>query len=130
MSNQKIVDEFQRLVAFIKEENDKLIEKKDKKGVTRNNFRIRQLSTVVSILKKFPNKITLKNLDELKEIRGIGKSSISRIEEILKDGKLSELGDFVDTKGEKKAISELEEIVGVGHEALEFYNQGITVLRF
>jgi DNA polymerase/3'-5' exonuclease PolX len=131
MSNQKIVDEFQRLVAFIKEENDKLIEKKDKKGVTRNNFRIRQLSTVVSILKKFPNKISLKNLDELKEIRGIGKSSISRVEEILKDGKLSELGDFVDTKKEKKkAISELEEIVGVGHtKALEFYNQGITSVK-
>ena len=131
MINKKIVEEFQRLVAFIKEENDKLIEKKETKKVSQNNFRVRQLSTVISILKKYPKKITLKNVKDLLEIRGIGKSSIKRIEEILKDGKLSELGNFTDTKKEKKKIiSELEEIVGVGHsKALELFNEGVKSVK-
>ena len=50
---------------------------------------------------------------ELKEVNGIGKKS-ERIKEILEKGKLSEVGDFVDTKKEKiSAINELEEIVKI-----------------
>ena len=131
MSNNKIIDEFQRLVAYIKDENDQYKKDDNKKELNKNNFRIRQLSRVIGILKKYPDKITLKNFKELLELPGIGKSSISRIEEILKNGKLSELGDFVNTKKEKqKALEELEQIIGVGRsKALEFYNEGITNVK-
>ena len=131
MSNKKIIDEFYRLVAFIKEENDKHISEKNTKLVNKNNFRLRMLNNVISILKKFPKKITKNNLKEVLELKGIGKSSITRIEEILDKGKLSELGNFVDTKRDKKkAIAELEEIVGVGRsKALELYNQGIKSVK-
>lgn len=130
MSNQKIIDEFERLLAFIKNENDELSDDQ-KKEKSKNNFRIRQLTNILSILKKFPNKITTKNLNEVGEIRGVGKSSIERIKEILEKGKLSELGSFVDTKkAKKKSIKELEEIIGVGHaKALDLYNQGITSIK-
>jgi DNA polymerase/3'-5' exonuclease PolX len=130
MINQKIIDEFERLIAFIKNQNDDLNDDQ-KKEKNKNNFRIRQLSNILSILKKFPNKITKNNLDEIGEMRGVGKSSINRIKEILENGKLSELGDFVDTKkAKKKSIKELEEIIGVGYaKALELYNQGITSVK-
>ena len=130
MINQKIVDEFERLIAFIKNQNDELTDDQ-KKEKNKNNFRIRQLSNILSILKKFPNRITKNNLNEIAEMRGVGKSSINRIKEILENGKLSELGDFEDTKkAKKKSIKELEEIIGVGYaKALELYNQGITSVK-
>ena len=130
MINQKIIDEFERLIAFIKNQNDELSDDQ-KKEKNKNNFRIRQLSNILSILKKFQNTITKNNLNEIGEMRGVGKSSINRIKEILENGKLSELGDFVDTKKEKKkSIKELEEIIGVGYaKALELYNQGITSVK-
>jgi len=128
MSNQKIISEFERLLAYIKNETENLT---DKKEISKNNFRTRQISNVIILLKKFPKKINIKNLNEVGEIRGIGKSSIERIKEILEKGKLSELGSFVDTKKEKKkSIKELEEIIGVGHaKAKELYEQGITSIK-
>lgn len=131
MSNSKIIDEFQRLVAFIKDENDTHKKNDNKKELNKNNFRIRQISRVIAILKKYPQKITKKNFKELLELPGIGKSSIKRIEEILNEGKLSELGNFVDAKRDKqKAIEELEEIIGVGRSnALDFYEKGIKNVK-
>ena len=58
MSNSKIIDEFQRLVAFIKDENDTHKKNDNKKELNKNNFRIRQISRVIAILKKYPQKIT------------------------------------------------------------------------
>ena len=131
MSNSKIIDEFQRLVAFIKDENDTHKKNDNKKELNKNNFRIRQISRVIAILKKYPQKITKKNFKELLELPGIGKSSIKRIEEILNEGKLSELGNFVDAKRDKqKAIEDLEEIIGVGRSnALDFYEKGIKNVK-
>jgi DNA polymerase/3'-5' exonuclease PolX len=126
--NKTLIDEFSRLIAFIREETDEYQAKKDLKKVTQNNFRIKQLSVVLAVLKKYPKDITLDNFKELKDISGIGKGSIDRIEEILKNGKLKEVGEFIDIKKEKKeAIEQLEELVGVGRaKALEFYDKGIT----
>jgi DNA polymerase/3'-5' exonuclease PolX len=131
MANVKITEEFQRLIAFIKDQNDTLKKNGEKKEVNKNNFRIRQLSRVVAILKKYPQKISKKNYNELDKLPGIGKSTVKRIKEILENGKLEELGDFVDEKREKqKSLEELEEIVGVGRSnALDFYEQGITSVK-
>ena len=126
--NKLLINEFSKLIAFIKEQTDEYQAKKDLKKVSQNNFRIKQLSVVLSILKKYPKEITSDNYDELKDISGIGKGSIERIKEILTTGKLSEVGDFIDTKKEKKeALENLEEIVGIGRaHAIELYDKGIT----
>jgi DNA polymerase/3'-5' exonuclease PolX len=131
MLNDILIKEFERLISFIKNQKDEFQKQKDTKNVTANSFRIRQLSTVISILKKYPEKITLKNYQELKEINGIGIHTIERIKEILENNKLSELGDFKDNSLTKeKILDELESIVGVGRaNALEFYNQGITSVK-
>ena len=131
MINSQIISEFEKLIAFYKNEFDKMKKSEDVKNLTANTFRIRQLRNVVSILSKYPEKITLKNYQELKELDGIGAGTIQRVKEILENGKLAELESFTDTNGEKeKSINELEEIVGVGRvKALEFYNQGITTVK-
>ena len=123
MANSKIISEFERLIAFIQNENE---------NNTANKFRIKQLSNVLNILKKYPEKITLDNLGSLKEVGGIGKGSIDRIIEILSNGSLSELGNFVDNNNteKKQALQDLESVVGIGHvHALELYNKGITSVK-
>jgi DNA polymerase/3'-5' exonuclease PolX len=125
--NVGLINEFERLIAFINEESDKAQNEKDLKKVTSNQFRLKQLKNVLGLLKKYPTKITLENYKELINVQGIGKSSVDRIKEILEKGSLSELGKFVDQNKEKKKIlDDLESVVGIGHShALEFYNQGV-----
>lgn len=129
--NVEIINEFEKLVSFISEEIDKQQGLKDLKKVTSNQFRLRQTKNVLSILKKYPVKITLDNYKELQNIQGIGKGSLERIKEILNNGSLSELSNFIDTTKEKnKIIENLESVVGIGHvSALEFFNQGIKSVK-
>lgn len=126
--NETIVNEFSKLLSFLKNEMDGFKKSGDKKNTTQTSFRLRQLSTVYNILKKYPQKITLQNYMELKELGGIGKGSLERIKEILETGKLSEVGNFVDVKKDKiNALNDLESIVGIGRaHALELYEQGIV----
>ena len=131
MINDNIITEFKRLISYLKEESDNFKKLGDKKKLNQNQFRVRQLGRVLSILKNYPDKITKTNYKELIDIPGIGKGSIERIGEILKDGKLSELGNFVDEKQEKnKILDELEEVINIGHSnALELYEQGIKSVK-
>jgi len=126
--NENIISEFERLIAFIQNDNDNTTDMKIKNT---NIFRLKQLSRILSILKKYPHKITPDNYMELSEIDGVGKSSITRIKEILDNGSMSELGQFVDSKRDKKKIlNELEEIVGIGRaHAIELYDMGITSIK-
>jgi DNA polymerase/3'-5' exonuclease PolX len=128
MINEILLSQFERLIAFIREEADDYQQQKDLKKLQINKFRIKQLGVVLAILKKYPKEITLENMNELKDISGIGKGSLERIKEILLTGTLKELGEFVDAKKEKRdAIENLEEIVGIGRaKALELVDKGIT----
>ena len=131
MLNENIIKEFQRLIALKKSEKEEFVKKKDIKNITAYNFRLKQLNSVLIIFKNYPDKITLKNYLELKDIDGIGANTIQRIKEILESGKLSELNDFEDLSIEKeKIIEELEEVIGIGRVmATEFYNQGIKSVK-
>lgn len=131
MLNKKIIKEFQRLISFIKIEKEEFQKNKDVKNITANNFRLKQLNTVLIIFKNYHTKITLENYKELKDIDGIGVHTIKRIKEILDTGKLAELGEFKDPSIEKeKIIEELEEVIGIGPvNALDFYNQDIKSVK-
>ena len=126
--NEIIVSEFERLIAFIQNESETTNISTIK---NKNIFRLKQLTRVLSILKKYPEKITKDNYMDLSEIDGIGKSSITRIKEILDHGTMMELGKFTDTRKEKKkSLNELEEIVGIGRaHAIELYDMGITSVK-
>lgn len=129
--NTNIVDEFERLAAFIQEDTDKLIADKNAKAVTANQFRLKQIKNIIGILKRYPNKITYENYLDLKDIGGVGKGTLDRIKEILLTGKLAELGNFIDDKKEKKKIiDDLESVVGIGHtHAIELFNKGIKSVK-
>jgi len=116
--NSKIINEFEKLIFFLTKEFDKEIN---------NQFRIKQLKNVLLLLKKYPHKITLDNYKELIDVKGIGKGSIERIKEILENGKLSEINNFVDQNKEKrKIIEDLETVVGIGNvHAVELVDKGI-----
>ena len=126
--NSLIINEFEKLIAFINDENTKI---KDIKKISTNQFRIKQLKNVLLILKKYPKKIDLNNYEELSNIDGIGKGTIERIKEILNNGLLSELNNFIDTTKEKtKIIENLESVVGIGNvHAVELYNYGIKSVK-
>ena len=73
MSNKKLINEFERLVAFIKDEQDKAIANKDSKTAQKHSFRLKFIKSSLAVLKKYPDKITLKNYNDLLKISGIGK---------------------------------------------------------
>jgi DNA polymerase beta len=131
MSNDLIIYEFKRLVEFTKNKIDLLRKDKKTKEANNLNFKIRIFNNVISAVKSYPTKITLNNYKELGNVQGIGKGSIERIKDILTNGKLAELGEFKDTKNEKKnAIEELEDVVGIGRaHAIELYDKGIMSVK-
>lgn len=113
--NQKLTDVLKKLVKQISDEN-KSIDDKDLKK--KNNFRIKSLYRAIMALKDYSTPI--KSGAEAKEIKGIGKGTADRIDEILKTGTLTELEDVVNE--ETKAIDDLVTVSGIGEKtALRFY---------
>ena len=134
--NNLIIDEFTKLVSFVEFKIKENKESDNKKELTINNFRLRQLKKVLKVLKDYTNKITINNYKELINIDGIGKGTIERVKEILETKKLSELEEFSkiydnsDFKKEAKVIEELTQIVGLGPiKAKELYEEGIKSIN-
>jgi len=130
--NIVIINEFNKLVKFIKIKLDNFKKEQNLKEITANTFRLKQLNNVVNILKNIKYKITLDNIKEVNKLSGIGKGTIDRIKEILNTNKLSELNDFNlnDNDDKEKIINELETIVGIGRTtAIELINLGIKSIK-
>tara|TARA_B100001093_G_scaffold481937_1_gene513119 strand:- start:1858 stop:2913 length:1056 start_codon:yes stop_codon:yes gene_type:complete len=130
--NKNIVEEFSHLIVFVEENIKKNKEEGNKKDLNVNNFRIRQLKNIFKLIKNYPDKITIDNYLDLKNIDGIGKGTLDRIKEILETKKLSELDDFKKTfnvkdfKNETKIVEELSEVIGIGpSNAKDFFKKGI-----
>lgn len=110
IKNEKIVEEFEKLIQQIKIQID--IAPSTTQYMT-NHFRLKQITNALGIIKKYPNEI--KEGKDLKDIKGIGKGTISRIDEILKNGKLSEIKLKESDKKYSDHVKELELIHGIGH---------------
>ena len=129
--NSKIIAEFEKLVSKNQEDINKAIELKLTDEQRKQSFRLRTNKRVLNMLKNYPEKITKKNFKELIHIDGIGKGTITKIEEILDTGTLSELNDFKNGNGKtiikkEKVLEELESVINIGRsKALELYNEGI-----
>lgn len=112
--NTVIIGEFNKLVSLIQEQlNDAFLEK-NKTDMNKHTFRLRQIKSIISKLKKYDTEITLDNVEELSSIPGIGKGAIKRINEILSTGSLLELVDLPKKNGKRHVLKELQEVIGIG----------------
>lgn len=106
-NNSLLIQQFEKLKKQIAFEMDYANNSKERLV---HDFRWQAIDRVVEIIKKFPENIT--SVNQLKGIKGIGKGSLERINEILKTGKLSEIKPFQEEY--QKAVEELQAIHGVG----------------
>ena len=105
MVNEEIIKYLNLLLAQKKKEKD--------------TFRIRAISNAITAIKGITFEIT--NSNQLKDIPGIGKGIMERIDEILETGKLKQLGDT----SEYDTLELFQKIYGVGAvKAQELYNAG------
>ena len=127
--NTNIIKQFDDLINMIKTDID--IQKSNNFVDNSTLFRLKQLKNVLSIIKKYPDELTLDNLAEFKELPGIGKGTIDRIIEILKTGHLKEIKKISKKdQDHEKIINELENVHGIGRKlAIELYEMGIKSIK-
>ena len=110
--NLKIVTELASLINNIEYEiNNGDIEKSE---VTQYRFKLRHFKNALKIIKLFPDKI--KQGNDLKDISGIGKGIISRIDEIIETKQLAEVDKtkMKEITKELNVIDELSEVINIG----------------
>jgi DNA polymerase/3'-5' exonuclease PolX len=73
-------------------------------------YKINAIANLIKIIKNYPKKI--KNGEELKDIKGVGKGSVEKINEIIKTGTLSYL--YLNYQNTNNVVNELTEVVGIG----------------
>ena len=117
MLNKNIIYIFEKLVI----QKEKNVENKRKL-----NFKIRHFNNVITIIKEY-NSI-IKTSCQLKDIKGIGKGILTRIDEILLSDNLKELNkDNVNLKNNIE-IEKLISITGIGEvKANDLFNKKITL---
>ena len=71
-------------------------------------FKINAIANLIKIIKNYPKEIN--NAEELKDIKGVGKGSIEKINEIIKTGTLS----YLNTNNNNEIVNELTEVIGIG----------------
>jgi DNA polymerase/3'-5' exonuclease PolX len=107
--NKIFVELFTKLIKQVQYDGDnKDLTKKEK---TVYSFKIRHLKNALRVIKLFPNKIN--STEDLEDIRGIGKGTLKRIEEILKTKKLKELRNDKKIKDNNKELEIIEELISV-----------------
>ena len=109
INNKLLVDNFIKLIKFIEFKYS---------DVDHFKYKVRIFKNALRIIKNHPTEI--KNGEELKDVRGIGKGIISRINEILKTKTLKEIKNFKVKEEDETVLEELQKIINIGEKkALE-----------
>jgi len=108
--NNVIIEEFKKYLKHVKLEYLFSVLRKDNKEIKTNSIRLRVVKNIVNILKNYKENIV--NGKQLEKIEGIGKKTVIRVDEILKNGYLKI--DNLNLSKEVKALSELEMVHGIG----------------
>ena len=108
--NEKIISLFEALATQTKQDEG-------------NSFRVRSHYKVIKILKSLDFEII--NVDQIKDIKGIGKSTLKRVEEIQNTNNLSEIKL---QNNNLNALKDLERITGIGPvKAKKLFEKGIKL---
>lgn len=113
MLNEIIIDNFKKLIKLIELDTNNI---SDKKLKLINNFKIASLKKSLKIIMNYHTQIN--SGDDLKHIKGIGKGTIDRIDEIIKTKTLLELKDYdkilKKTAKQESIIHDLMSVIGIG----------------
>ena len=130
VTKQLIIEEFKTLIKKLKHDVNIMESKKeDKKVINAVNFKIRNFVKVIKSLEGF-DKDNIEVSDEVKDLDGIGKGSLTRIDEIIKTGTLKEAHVEVSDEDSQiaKRVEDLMTITGIGPvRATELNKEGITL---
>lgn len=123
MLNKNIIDIFEKLV--IQKKNE-LHQEKNTENKRKLNFKIRHFNNVIKIIKEY-NSI-IKTSSQLKDIKGIGKGILTRIDEILLSDNLKELKKDNINVTNNIELEKLISITGIGEvKANKLLNNKITL---
>ena len=115
--NKWLIDEFDKLKKQIRYDIDHT---GDRKKRLVHSFRLQAIDKVIAVLLEFEDEIT--SSAQLKGIKGIGKGTLDRIDEILSKGKLSEIIPEILDQEYLQYMEKLTEVYGVGQrKAYELY---------
>ena len=120
--NKKIIDEFTYLIYDTEERY---------KNADNKNYRFKIISyrKVISIIKGLD--FDIENTDQLKDIRGIGKSTLSKIEDIIDKGYLPGLNREINSHTKENKIenkTNLMRVTGIGPKKAQFLlDENITL---
>ena len=111
-NNKLLVEQFNLLVNQIK--YDLSTKKLTKSEINKYQFKLRHLNEYLVIIQKYPEKI--KNGNDLKGKKGIGKGTIERINEILKTKNLKEVDKTKIKKIVEKnnIVEDLSSVINIG----------------
>lgn len=105
---QKLILEKQAEIQELKKNKDK-----NKKEITGLNFKVINFRKAIKAINQHPTKIT--KGEDLKEVKGIGKGIMDRIDEILAEGTLkNEIQEGSSINAQRSNIEQLEKITGIG----------------
>lgn len=122
--NEKIIDEFKKLINQIEFD----LTTANGKERTTHQFRLKNIKNALKIIKKYDKEIT--SGADLKNIAGIGKGVMDRIDEILKKGKLSEIKLKKSHTEYLKELEELSSVINIGKRtAAKLIKMGITTIE-
>ncbi len=77
-----------------------------------NTFKVRSISNAAFKIDKLPYKIAKKQLDEIEQIEGVGKSTAEKVWEIIQTGKIKELEELLEKT--PAGIIEIMSVKGLG----------------
>jgi DNA polymerase beta len=107
--NENIIEQFKKLITYLQLLMDT---EQDSKEKIKHKFRIESIKKGLKVIMKYEKSI--KSGSELTDLPGIGKGIISRIDEIIKTGKLSEIKSTSKVMKDIQLIDELSDVIGIG----------------
>jgi len=118
--NNLIIECFEKLI--MKTTNDMKTNKEPNL-----HFKIRSYNKVIDVIKSISFNIT--NIEHIRNIKGVGKSSIDKIEEIINTGTLEAIKSLASTIiDNSKLLNELQRVTGIGPaKAQTLLSQNITL---
>ena len=87
--NKILIENFNKLIICKQNEMEKITNPKDKNAI---RFKVNTFKNVLTKLENYPNKI--ESSEQVKSLKGFGKGTLLRIDEILETGSLKECSTF------------------------------------